>query len=94
MNVTVTLPRRFIMDENDNVTSINTAKRTDSTTNGALLDMLPSQVRATIMGQYIESRALDHDANAFAKALEDRLLTTAVTSTFNVLKELINTPAQ
>lgn len=82
------------MDEINNVTHLNPAVKSEVGTDGAIMDMLPAQYRAAIMGQYIESQAMKHDAQAFVKALENRLLTTAVTSTFNVIKELVNTPTQ
>lgn len=73
---------------NENVTSINRAEAS-TTTNGAIFEMLPPQIKASIMGQFIESNTLNHTAEQFMKALEDRLLTTAVTSTFNALKEIV-----
>lgn len=82
------------MDENDNVTHINSKKMQDAIsnnfTNGALMNMLPPQFGAAVSGQYTESVLLKHTPEQFLTALENRLLTTVATSAFKALKDIIN----
>jgi hypothetical protein len=78
----------------DNVTSIHSVKREtedpQDLTKGALMNMLPPQIRQSIIGQYAESSTLGHGPEEFILALEKRLVTSTATAALGFFKDLIN----
>lgn len=52
--------------------------------------LLPSQVRAAIIGQYAESQALEDDPSTFATKLEKRLFTDLAYAGAKMVKEAID----
>ena len=52
--------------------------------------LLPFQVRAIIMGQYVESKASEHAPELFVDALEKRLISVGATAIIDVAKELFS----
>jgi len=51
--------------------------------------LLPRQMRAAIMGQYMESKTLDHTPEQFSNSLEKRLLTDLAYAGAAVIKDVI-----
>ncbi len=49
--------------------------------------MLPFQVRAAIMTQYIDSKERGHSGEQFLLELENRLISTAVTELINFIRD-------
>ena len=78
----------------DNVTPLHSIKGgkedPQDLTKGALMNMLPPQIRHSIIGQYAESSTLGHNPEEFIVALEKRLVTTVATTTVGFLKDLIS----